>query len=207
MRHSLGIALAIVMILMMFFAGAWGYLRLLRLPPPAAALPAQGGSLLLSGSVLAALGAMAVTGLLAGILVTVPRISPLAAGLPGLLLLGWTVLYLVSVHQAVRLIPLRGYAFGAGWEGMLINGILGGAGLAMIVPMLLPSRWQRTDEVYDVEEESEAVQYVTGLRENIGTAGSARPVPPDISGSRSARPARPARPRPSRPPRFYFPDR
>lgn len=197
MRHWLGIASAIVMILTMFFAGAWGYLRLLRLPPPAAALPAQGGSLLSSGNVLAALGAVAVTGLLAGILVAAPRISPLAAGLPGLLLLGWTGLYLISVHQAVRLIPLRTHAFGAGWEGMLINGVLGGVGLAMIVPMFLPSRWRRADVADDAAEMSEAVQYVAGLKENTVSVGSARSVPPDASGSR---PARPARPRPPRAP-------
>jgi len=204
MRHWLGIASAIVMILTMFFAGAWGYLRLLRLPPPAAPLPAQGGSLLSSGNVLAAFGAVAVTGLLAGILIAAPRISPLAAGLPGLLLLGWTALYLASVHQAVRLIPLRGHAFGAGWEGMLINGVLGGAGLAMTIPMFLPSRWRRAAVADDTEEEmAEAIQYVTDLKENTGSAGSARSVPADASGSRSARPAGPWPPRAPRP----FPDR
>ena len=39
---------------------------------------------------LAGLIAVAATGLLAGILIAAPRISPLAAGLPGLLLLGLT---------------------------------------------------------------------------------------------------------------------
>lgn len=202
MRHLIGIVLAIVMILTMFFAGAWGYLRLLRLPAPAAALPAQGGSLLSSGSVLAALGAVAAAGLLVGILIAAPRVSPLAAGLPGLLVLGWTVLYLVSVHWAVRLIPLRTHAFGAGWEGMLINGILGGAGLAMIVPMFLPSRWQRADVADYAEEEeemSEAIEYVTGLKENTVSVGSARLVPPGTSGPRSARSGGPRPPRPAGP--------
>ena len=49
MRHLYGMALASVMTLVMFFAGAWGYERLLRLPVPTgspAALPAGGGSLL-----------------------------------------------------------------------------------------------------------------------------------------------------------------
>jgi hypothetical protein len=210
MRHLLGIALAIVMILTMFFAGAWGYLRLLRLPAPAAApaaaLPAQGGSLLSSGNVLAALGAVAVTGLMAGILIAVPRISPLAAGLAGLLLLGWTALYLVSVGRAVQLIPLRGNAFGAGWEGMLVNGILGGAGLAMIIPMFLPSRWRRADVADEAEEMSEASQYVADLKENIAPAGIARSVSPGISGPRSAGSAGSAGPRPPRA-RSPFPDR
>jgi hypothetical protein len=92
--------------------------------------------------VLFALAAVAGAALLAGILVAVPHISPLAAGLPGLLLLGWTGLYLVSVRQAADLIPLRADPFGAGFEAMLFNGILGAAGLAMIVPMFVPSRWR-----------------------------------------------------------------
>ena len=74
---------------------------------------------------LAALIAVAGTGLLAGILVAAPRISPLAAGLPGLALLGWTALYLVSVRHAVHLIPLKSHPYGAGFEAMLVHGILG----------------------------------------------------------------------------------
>ena len=84
---------------------------------------------------LAALVAVAGTGLLAGILVAAPRISPLAAGLPGLLLLGWTAFYVVSVRHAVHLIPLKSHPFGAGFEAMLFHGILRASGLAMIIPL------------------------------------------------------------------------
>lgn len=187
MRHRYGIGLAVVMILTMFFAGAWGYLRLLRLPAPAAALPANGGSLLSFGNVLTALAAVAATCLMAGVLVAVPRISPLAAGLPGLLLIGWTALYLTDVRSAVELIPLRGYAFGAGWEGMLFNGILGGAGLALIVPLFLPSRWRREDASPDAEM-SEARQFVADLR------GSAEPVTATLATPADWREIRPSRP-------------
>jgi hypothetical protein len=157
MRHRIGIILAVIMTGVLFFPGAWGYLRLLRLPAPGdqlSDLPADGGSLLSDDQVLLALAAIAGTFLLAGILVAVPRISPLAAGLPGLLLLGWTALYLVSVRQAVDLIPLRADPFGAGFEGMLFNGILGAAGLAMIIPMFVPSRWRarQTGEIEDIPE-------------------------------------------------------
>jgi hypothetical protein len=137
----------------LFFPGAWGYLRLLRLPAPAdqlSDLPAGGGSLVSEHHVLLALAAVVGAALLAGILVAAPRISPLAAGLPGLLLLGWTGLYLASVRQAVDLIPLRSDPFGAGFEAMLFNGVLGAAGLAMIVPMFVPSRW-RTRPVTEIE--------------------------------------------------------
>lgn len=150
MRHVIGVVLAIVMAGVLFFAGAWGYLRVLRLPAPAGTLtglPANGGSLLSNHSVLISFGALAATGLLAGILIAVPWISPLAAGLPGLALLGWTGLYLARVHRAVALIPLRDRAFGLGFEAMLFDGVLAAAGLAMIIPMFLPSRWvRRTQE-------------------------------------------------------------
>lgn len=145
MRHRIGIILAVIMAGVLFFPGAWGYLRLLRVPATAdqlSNLPAGGGSLLPHHHVLLALAAVAGPALLAGLLMVVPRISPLAAGLPGLLLLGWTALYLVNVRQGVDLIPLRADPFGAGFEAMLFSGILGAAGLAMILPMFVPSRWR-----------------------------------------------------------------
>jgi len=161
MRHRIGIVLAVIMTGVLFFPGAWGYLRLLRLPAPAdqlSDLPAGGGSLISEHHVLLALAAVAGTALLAGILVAAPRISPLAAGLPGLLLLGWTGLYLANVRQGVDLIPLRSDPFGAGFEAMLFNGVLGAAGLAMAVPMFIPSRWRTrpaTDEFTTAELELE----------------------------------------------------
>ncbi len=145
MRHLYGTALAVAMAAVMFFAGSWGYLRLLKLPVPPgqpAALPAGGGSLLSNHSMLLALAAVVGTAVLAGLLVMLPRVSPLAAGLPGLLLLAWTALYLVSVRRAVAFIPLRSHAAGAGWEGLLFNGGLGAAGAVMIFPLFIPSRWR-----------------------------------------------------------------
>jgi hypothetical protein len=160
MRHRIGIVLAVIMTGALFFSGAWGYLRLLRPPAPAdqlSGLPAGGGSLISEHHVLLALAAVAGPALLAGILIAVPRISPLAAGLPGLLLLAWTGLYLVSVRQAADLIPLRADPFGAGFEAMLFNGVLGAAGLAMIVPMFVPSRWRTHPpaDIADAEPEPE----------------------------------------------------
>ncbi len=176
MRHRIGIILAVVMSGMLFFAGAWGYLRLLRLPAPAgelSQLPAHGGSLISDNSVITALIAIVGTGLLAGILIAAPRVSPLATGLPGLMLLGWTALYLVSVRRAVDLIPLRSDAFGAGFEAMLFDGVLASAGLAMIIPMFLPSRWRARDKA--AESATEAGEYVSSL---AGTAESPAPAPP-----------------------------
>lgn len=152
MRHLYGTALAIVVTAVMFFAGAWGYLRLLKLPVPPgqpAGLPAGGGSLLSNSSTLLALAAVTGTAVLAGLLVMLPRVSPLAAGLPGLLLLAWTALYLVNVRRAAAFIPLRSHAFGAGWEGLLFNGVLGAAGAVLVFPLFIPSRW-RAPRVADV---------------------------------------------------------
>jgi len=145
MRHLYGIGLACVLSLAVFFAGGWGYLRLLRIPVingAVSTLPAGGGELLHDRTVLWAFTALAATALLAGILVAVRQVSPLAPGLPGLGLIGWTVGYGFSVRQAVRYVPLRHEAFGAGFEAMLMNGVLGAAGLALAVPLFIPSRWR-----------------------------------------------------------------
>jgi hypothetical protein len=48
----------------------------------------------------------------------------------------------------VHYIPLRGDMFGHGFEALLINGVLGFAGLALIVPLFIPSRWRSPRPVY-----------------------------------------------------------
>jgi hypothetical protein len=153
-RHLYGTALAVIMTAVMFFAGAWGYLQLLRLPVPpgqANALPAGGASLLSNSTTLLALAALVLTAVLAGLLAVIPWFSPLASGLPGVLLIAWTALYLVSVRRAVEFIPLRSHSFGAGWEALLFNGILGAAGAVMVFPLFIPSRW-RTSRRAESEE-------------------------------------------------------
>ena len=108
MRHWIGLGLAIALAVALFFGGGWGVTRM-------SALPAEGLSLT-SNRGLSALGALAGVGLLLGILVAAPRISPLAAGLPGLALLAWTALLGVSGTLAVRLIPLKQGPAGAGFH-------------------------------------------------------------------------------------------
>src|SRR5216117_4024474 len=134
MRHLVGVMLAIVMAAALFFAASWGYLKLLI-------GPAGRGTLLHDHAVLEGFGALLGVSLLAGLLMAVPRISPLAAGLPGLALLAWTGLYLFSVRHAVQYIPLKSRAYGTGFEAMLFDGVLALAGLAMVIPLFVPSRW------------------------------------------------------------------
>ena len=143
MRHLMGVILAIVLAAAIYFAASWGYLKLLIGPTAIGRLPAGGGSLLHNHAVLEGFGALLGLGLFAGVLIAVPRISPLAAGLPGLALLAWTGLYLFSVRHAVQYIQLRTRAYGMGFEEMLFDGVLVLAGLAMIVPLFVPSRWRR----------------------------------------------------------------
>ena len=145
MRHLLGVMGAIALAAAVFFAASWGYQRLLRIPVVNggdSTLPAQGGELLHDNNVLYAFAALAGTGLLAGIFIAVRRISPLAAGLPGLVLIAWTVAYGFGVRRAVHYIPLRGDTYGTGFEAMLMNGVLAAAGLALVVPLFIPSRWR-----------------------------------------------------------------
>ena len=147
MRHLVGVMLAIVMAAALYFAASWGYLKLLIGPAGVRRLPAGGGSLLHNHAVLEGFGALLGVALLAGLLMAVPRISPLAAGLPGLALLAWTGLYLVSVRHAVLYIPLKTRPYGLGFEAMLFDGVLAMVGLAMVVPLFVPSRWRGKREV------------------------------------------------------------
>jgi hypothetical protein len=167
MRHVIGIGLAIGLAAAVFFAASWGYLRLLSIPVVnggASTLPAQGGSLLHDNNVLYAVGALAGTALLAGIFIAVRQISPLAAGLPGLALIAWTVVYGVSVRRAVHYIPLRGDTYGTGFEAMLMNGLLAAAGLALIVPLFIPSRWRARPRLGAVNSaDATQVQEPTGI--------------------------------------------
>src|SRR5437868_1766347 len=107
MRHLMGVVLAIVLAAAVFFAASWGYLKLLIGPagPGSGSLPGAGGSLLHNHAVLEGFGALLGVGLVAGLLIALPRISPLASGLPGLVLLAWTGFYLFSVRHAVDYIP------------------------------------------------------------------------------------------------------
>jgi hypothetical protein len=142
MRHVTGLTLAIVMAAAVFFAGSWGYLKLLIGPAKDGVLPAGGGSLIHDHAVIEGFAALLAVGLLAGILMALPAISPLASGLPGLALLGWTGLYLFSVRRAVQYIPLKSQSYGTGFEAMLFDGVLALVGLAMIIPLFVPSRWR-----------------------------------------------------------------
>src|SRR5579859_5643615 len=136
MRHFIGLILAVVLAAAVFFGGGWGAEHVAALAGHSVGLPSRPG--------LIGVAAMAGTGLLLGILLVVTAVSPLATGLPGLVLLGWTALLAVSAHRALAWIPLQGHTFGLGFRVLLPNGTLALAGAAMIIPLFLPSRWHDT---------------------------------------------------------------
>jgi hypothetical protein len=141
LRHVIGLFLAVIMAVILLAGAGWGTWRI-------EALRTVGGSLSSLTGILA-LAALVGTGLLLGIFLVAPRVSPLAAGLPGLGLLAWSAFRVVSMTRADRLIPLQGQHMELGFRVLLNGGVLALLGAVMIVPLFVPSRWRRrnrTDE-------------------------------------------------------------
>ena len=189
MRHLFGIALAVALSAGVFFGGTWGYYRLFLRNGPGSAwsVPAGGGGLIGNSTVTLGLGAVVGVALIAGLLLVIPRVSPLATGLPGLVLLAWTVLYLVSPGRMVHYIPLKSHSFGAGFAALGTTGILGAAGIVLLMPLFVPSRWRRglageEDEFDDGLIEATSVTspspgaVLTGDWKTTTTAEPTRPV-------------------------------
>jgi len=135
MRHVVGVMLALVLAAALFAGGGWGVQMI-------SSLQRDGTGLISMTGVLAVVAVVA-TGALLGVLLVTPGVSPLAAGLPGLALLAWTALLLVSSARAQALIPLHGHDVEAGFRTLLTSGVLALLGMAMIVPLFVPSRWRR----------------------------------------------------------------
>jgi hypothetical protein len=155
MRHLIGFILAIALGAALYFAAGWGFIHMTSLAAHGINLTGRTG--------LMALAALAGTGLFLGILLAVRAISPLATGLPGLVLLAWSALLTVSAHRALGWIPLQGHSFGAGFRALLAGGTLTLLGAAMIVPLFLPSRWRGTGGDADEEEAEAPVTETSGL--------------------------------------------
>ncbi|MFG1944199.1 hypothetical protein [Nonomuraea sp. NPDC048826] len=102
-----------------------------------------------------ALGSMAAVGLVVG-LVVAGRISPVATFIPSLVLLAWTVVYALDKNRALTLLPdgpsvnqiVRDAVAGA--KTLLGSGVFALLGVALFIPVLMPSRWARR---YDEDDE------------------------------------------------------
>ena len=146
MRHLLGVILGVILAAALVAGGGWGYNRL------AHAMTLANPHLTSTPS-LTVLAALLGTGLLLGLLLAGPRVSPLATVLPGLAALAWTALYVVSQHRALQLIPMKSSHMSRGVEVLLETGVYALVGIAMIVPLFIPSRWAR--RALAEEEEAE----------------------------------------------------
>lgn len=155
MRHLIGLILAIALSAALFLGAGWGIAHVTSL--------AAHGTSMTGSTGLIALSALAGTGLFLGILLAVRAVSPLATGLPGLVLLGWSALLAVSAHRALGWVPLQGHPFGAGFRALLASGTLTLLGTAMIVPLFLPSRWRGAGGEDAEEETSTLPEEVSGL--------------------------------------------
>jgi hypothetical protein len=147
MRHLVGFILAIALGAALFLGAGWGFTHLTSLAAQGTGLTSPAG--------LIAWAALAATGLFLGIVIAVRAISPLAPGLPGLVLLAWSALLAVREHQALRWIPLQDHAFGAGYRALLVSGVLALLGAAMIVPLFIPARWRSAPSLGIEEDESD----------------------------------------------------
>jgi hypothetical protein len=160
MRHLYGFLLAVAMSAALFFGGGLGVWRIVTVSGASSAP----GALALTGTRgLLPIAALLATGLLLGILLTGPRVSPLATGLPGLVLLGWSVLLVLRGKYALRFVPLPASHFAAGFSAMLSSGALGLLGAVMLIPLLRPSRWRRTADYDDDIDDDIDVPAVLGL--------------------------------------------
>jgi hypothetical protein len=134
---SIVFAAAVAMAL--FFADGWAIERF-----TGRVAPGQG---LVSEPNVAAFGLLAATGLLLGVLLALHRVSPLAGGLPGIVLLAWSALAAFDHADGLRIVPLQHQAFGQGFEDMLLEGLAAVLGAVLITPLLIPLasrfRWRR----------------------------------------------------------------
>ncbi len=152
-RHLVGLFFALGLLAMLLFGTAWGVGRIVVLRGAVTALGT--GHALTSTRGLMAVGVVLATGLVIGILLVVPAISPLATGLPGLILLGWSALVVIHSKYAVRYMPVPRSHFGTGLAYLLFNGVLGLIGAMMIIPLAVPSRWRRRDDYVEEVDDDE----------------------------------------------------
>ncbi len=152
MRHIFGLFVGVVVGAALLFGGGWASQEVVR-------GAAQNLDPAKDVRMLIALGVMAVVGLLLG-LVLVGRVSPLATFVPSMALLAWTVVYALDVTRATSLAP-AGAAIqqdvaqaGRGMLTLLSTGVYGLLGVALFIPVLMPSRWagRQRDEAEEFEE-------------------------------------------------------
>ncbi|WP_169946272.1 hypothetical protein [Microbispora sp. H11081] len=153
MRHFFGLLVGVVVAAALLLGGGWASQEAVR-GAAQSVDPANDTRMLI------ALGVMAVAGLLLG-LVLVGRVSPLAAFVPSMALLAWTVVYVLDVSRAASLVPTGPSVeaellqAGRGMLTLLSTGVYGLLGVALFLPVLMPSRWAGREREEEQDEEYE----------------------------------------------------
>lgn len=177
MRHLFGFVLGLVLTPAVVVVPGWALPRLTE-------ITGFGGDFVsfLGLSTVAVLGALA---LLLGICLALRRVSALAVGIPSLVLLGWTALYVLQPGIATAVLP--GAAWGEGAGRLLSLGLYLPVAVPLFFPLVMPSRWRRADAE---EADLDAFEDM-----GMGEEEDPRPPPPSARGSRHAAPPRSAQPR------------
>ncbi|MFC7587039.1 hypothetical protein ACFQYP_27435 [Nonomuraea antimicrobica] len=150
MRHLAGLLIGLVVTAAVLGGGGWAVQQALA---NAGATPPD------EQKTWIALGAMAAVGLVVG-LVTAGRVSPVATFIPSMVLLAWTVVYALDVNRALSFIPTEPSVnqiirdAGLGDRTMLTTGVFALLGVALFIPVLMPSRWSRRQD--DLDDDYEA---------------------------------------------------
>ncbi|MBG0830014.1 hypothetical protein HS041_19790 [Planomonospora sp. ID67723] len=163
MRHFFGLLIGLVTTAALLLGGGWAAVTTLARP-----VPGVDGAPVSStdAKIWIALGVMAGIGLLLG-LVIAGRVSPLAGFVPSMVLLAGTVIYALDARRAVSLLtetPTFHEALDTAPVGMstlLASGVYAMIGVALFLPVLMPSRWagRRSGEAEEYEEEAGEPSY------------------------------------------------
>ncbi len=149
MRHLAGFLIGLVVTAAVLGGGGWAVQQ-----AGANGAAAPGGQ-----NLWIALGSMAAVGLVVG-LVLAGRVSPMATFVPSLVLLAWTVVYALDAGRALSFVPTGPSLHrivldaGSGSRTMLTTGVFALLGVALFIPVLMPSRWSRRDDDLDEEYET-----------------------------------------------------
>lgn len=152
MRHLGGLLIGLVVTAAVLGGGGWAVQQ---------AVVSSQSALQGSQSLWIALGSMAAVGLVIG-LVVAGRVSPVATFIPSMVLLAWTVVYALDTNRALTMLPdgpsvhqiVREAVTGS--KTMLTTGVFALLGVALFIPVLMPSRWSRPYDDDDEEYEQQS---------------------------------------------------
>jgi hypothetical protein len=160
MRHVTGFFLALAVAAALFFGGGWGIARFNEI---FAAHGLRDASAWTNLHNVLPLAALLGTGLFIGILVSVRRVSALATGLTGIVLIGWSALVILRGKSALSYIPMSGSHYATGFSAMLSSGALMLVGAGLIVPLFMPSRWRSYSAEVEEYDDDFATTSTLGL--------------------------------------------